>query len=77
MKLGRKIKDIARIRLALPKFGTDDVMMTSQVSFEKPTSHKSWTMKLGRKIKGLAMIGLALPKFDADDVMMTSQAFKS
>ena len=54
MKLGRKVKGLARIGLALPKFGTDEVMMMSQASFEKPTSHKSWTMKLGRKIKRLA-----------------------
>ena len=70
MKLGIKVRELARIGLALPKFVTDDVMMTSQASFEKPTSHKSWTMKLYKKVKGLR-IGLALPKFRTVDVMMT------
>ena len=70
----QKIKSLARIGLALPKFDTDDVMVTSLASIEKHTSHKSWTMKLGRKIKSLARIGLARPKFDTDDVMVTSQA---
>ena len=53
MKFVRKVKGLARIGLALPKFGTDDVMVTSQASIEKHSSHKSWTMKLGRKLKAL------------------------
>ena len=32
MNFGRKIKDLARIGLALPKFSTDDAVMTLQVS---------------------------------------------
>ena len=48
--------------------------MTSQVSFEKLTSHKSWTMKDGIKVRDLAMIGVALPKFGIDDIMMMPQA---
>ena len=43
-----------------PKFGTNDVMMTS---FKKPISYKSWSMKDGVKIKDLARIQRALPKF--------------
>ena len=71
MKAGSKVKYVTRIGMALTKFGTDDVMMMPQTSFEKPTSHKSWTTKLGRKVKGLARIGLALPKFGTDDIMLT------
>ena len=44
--VGMMVKDLAKIGVIQPKFGTDDVMMI----------HKSWTIKVGIKAKDLTMI---------------------
>ena len=58
IKVGMKVKDLARVEVTWSKFGTDHVMMTSQASFKKPTSCKIWTIKVGRKVEDLARVGV-------------------
>ena len=71
-KLGRVVKYLTRIRMPWPKFGTDDVIMTSQPILRNHVSRGSFALKIDRVVKYLTRIRMAWPKFRIDNVIMTS-----